>query len=188
MKNLISILIVAFLLFSCKNEEAKNVNNVINDVKANTEVVAQEGTGKILLICNGKELVTQGTCNAIISMGELMIGVKDKTNPAKVFLINFNSEDFPKNGFQYKIKAKDYLVEGESPKDEVAVSFSEGLPNNKMNTWGSENAKGTVQFSYSGNQVKCTIKDIVLTASETFNADDLKANGTVSGELTFYKN
>lgn len=188
MKNSISVLVVAFLLFSCKNEEAKKVNDVVNEVKESTEVVAKEGKGKVVLTCNNKELIAEGVCGVLVTMGDLMIAVKDKTNPAKVFTISFNGEDFPENGKVYKIKSKDYTQEGKGSSDEVSVSFSEGLPNNKMNTWGSDIAKGTVQFVYNGNEVKCTLKNIVLSSAEMFNADDLKSDGTISGELTFFKN
>jgi hypothetical protein len=181
-------LLSLFFVFSCKKEEKTSINEAIEQGKQTTEVVAQEGSGKVTLLCNGKALIAEGVCGVLVSMGELTIAVKDKTNPAKVFTITFNNEDFPESGTVYKIKAKDYLAEGKSPKDEVAVSFAEGLPNNKMNSWGSENVKGTLQFTQSGNETKCVFKNIVLTASEMFNADDLKVNGTVSGELTFYKN
>jgi hypothetical protein len=187
MKKLLFILPL-FFIFSCKKEEKTSINEVIEEAKQTTEVVATEGYGKVTLVCNGKELITEGVCGVLVSMGELIIAVKDKTNPAKVFTITFNNEDFPESGTIYKIKAKDYLAEGKSPKDEVAISFAEGLPNNKMNSWGSENAKGTVQFTKNENEMKCVFKNIALTASEMFNADDLKSNGTVSGELTFYKN
>jgi len=187
MKKLAILIIVTTLFTSCKKEDATTVNDVVNEAKANTEVVAKEGAGKITLTCNGKELIAEGVCGALVSMNELTIAVKDKTNPAKVFTMTFNSEDFPESGIIYKIKAKNYLDEGKSPKDEVAVSFAEGLPNNKMNAWGSENTKGNVQFTENGNEIKCVLKDVVLTGSEMFNADDLKGNGVVSGELTFYK-
>jgi hypothetical protein len=176
------------LVFSCKNEEAKNVNDIVNEVKESTEVVAKEGKGKVVLTCNNKELIAEGVCGALVSMGELIIAVKDRTNPAKVFTITCNGESYPENGKVYKIKSKDYTKDGIGSNDEVALSFSEGLPNNKMNTWGSENAKGTVQFTYNRNEVKCVLKNIVLSDSEMFNADDLKSDGTISGELTFYKN
>ena len=57
-----------------------------------------------------------------------------------------------------------------------------------MNSWGSENAKGSLQFTQNGNQMKCILKDIQLSSSEMFNAKDLQGIGTISGELTFYKN
>ncbi|MFM9988737.1 hypothetical protein [Flavobacterium sp.] len=187
MKKLAILILVITIFISCKKEDTTTVNDVVNEAKANTEVVAKEGTGKITLTCNGKELITEGVCGALVSMDELTIAVKDKTNPAKVFTMTFNGEDFPKSGIIYKINAKNYLAEGKSPKDEVAVSFAEGLPNNKMNAWGSENTKGNLQFTESGNEIKCVFKDVVLTASEMFNADDLKGKGIVSGELIFYK-
>lgn len=187
MKNSILIFIFLLSIISCKKEN-ETPTDVLNKIKQTTEVVAKEGSGKVALICNGQEFIAEGVCGALVTMGELTIAVKDKTNPAKVFMITLNGEDFPENGKVYKIKSKDYTKDGKGPNDEVGVSFSEGLPNNKMNTWGSENAKGTIQFFYNGNEAKCVLKDIVLSASEMFNADDLKANGTVTGELTFYKN
>lgn len=187
MKYSISVLVVAFLLFSCKNEEAKKVNEVVNEVKESTEVVAKEGKGKVVLTCNNKELIAEGVCGALVTMGDLIIAVKDKTNPAKVFTITCNGEDFPENGKVYKIKSKDYTNEGNGPNDEVSVGFTE-VKADKMNSWGSDKAKGTIQFIYTGNEVKCTLKNIVLSSAEMFNADDLKSDGTISGELTFFKN
>lgn len=188
MKKLAILILVIALFTSCKKEDTTTVNDVVNEAKANTEVVAKEGTGKITLTCNGKELITEGVCGALVSMGELTIAVKDKINPAKVFMMTFNDEDFPKSGIIYKIKAKDYLTEDKSPKDEVSVSFSEGLTNNKMNTWGSDNAKGIVQFTQNGNEIKCLLKDIQLSSNDMFNPRDLQGIGNVSGELIFYKN
>jgi hypothetical protein len=186
MKHIVYFLIV-MLLFSCKKEETTTVNEAVDEIKETTEVVAQEGKGKITLKCNGKELVAEGVCGALVTMGELVIAVKDKTNPAKVFMIAFNGTDFPENGSTYAIKPKDYSQEEASSKDEVSVSFSEGLPNNKMNTWGSENAQGTIQFQVNGNEIKCTLKGIQLQASEMYNAEDLKGVGEVSGEFTVWK-
>jgi hypothetical protein len=187
MKNLITILAAVFLMVSCKKEETKDVNDVINEVKETTEVVAKEGSGKVILTCNNKEFVAEGVCGALVSMGELAIAVKDKTNPAKVFTMTFNGEGFPEDGKVYKIESKDYSKEGNGSADEVSVSFTEVL-SKKMNSWGSDNAKGTIQFAYNGNEVKCILKNIVLTSAEMYNADDLTSDGTVSGELTFFKN
>lgn len=187
MKKLVVLSLVT-LLFSCKNDSEKKVEGIVDEVKNSTEVVAKEGSGKAVLVCNGKEIVSEGVCGALVTMGDLIVAVKDKTNPAKVFMISFNGEDFPKEGVIYKIKSKDYTKEGIGPKDEVSVSFSEGLPNNKMNSWGSDKATGSLQFTYNGNEVKCVFKDLTLSSAEMFNADDLKADGKVSGELSFYKN
>lgn len=188
MKKLATLILTIILVASCKKEDTTIVKDAVNQSKETTEVVAQEGSGEITLSCKGKELIAEGVCGVLVSMGELTIAIKDKTNPAKVFTMTFNGEDFPEIGIPYKIKAKDYLAEHNSPQNEVSVSFAEGLPDSKMNAWGSENAKGTVRFTENGNETKCILKDIQLTSNNMFNAKDLQGIGTVSGELTFYKN
>ena len=187
MKKIISILALV-LIISCKKESSLLVKDVVNEAKQTTKVVAQEGTGKVTLTCNGKQFVTTGICGAVVSMGQLMVAVKDKTNPTKVFVINFNNEDFPEIGKTYTIKEQDYTSDVKGPKDQVSVSFSEGLPNSKMNSWGSDTAKGTLQFTANGNAITCSFKNIQLSANTMFNPDDLDQNGFVTGELTFYKN
>jgi hypothetical protein len=127
MKVLQSIIIL-LLLVSCK-QEAQTVNETVNEIKESTEVVAKEGTGKVTLTCNGKTLTAEGVCGVLVSMGQLTIAVKDIINPAKVFTISFNDENFPTSNKDYTIKAKDYLAEGKQPDNEVSVSFTEGLPN-----------------------------------------------------------
>jgi hypothetical protein len=176
------------LLVSCKKEDKTTVDDAVNEVKESTTIAAKEGTGKVTLSCNGKDIITDGVCGALVTMGSFMVAVKDKTNPAKVLTITFNDENMPEDGKIYKIKSKDYAQEVKAPSDEVTVGFTEVVSNSKMNNWGSDNAKGTLQFNYYGNEIKCIIKDVTLTPSEMYNADDLKANANVTGELTFYKN
>ena len=184
------LLIFAFIivLISCKKNDTTTVDDAVNEIKETTAIAAKEGTGKVILTCNGKEIVTDGVCGALVKMGSFMVAVKDKTNPAKVFTITFNDENKPEDGKIYKIKSKDYSQEGKAPSDEITVGFTEVVSNSKMNNWGSDDAKGKLQFNYSGNEIKCIIKDVTLTPSEMYNADDLKANANVTGELTFYKN
>jgi hypothetical protein len=183
----LQVIIITLLLVSCK-KETPTVNETVNEIKASTEVVAKEGTGKITLTCNGQTLTAEGVCGVLVSMGQLTIAVKDIINPAKVFTVSFNDENFPTGNKDYTVKSKDYLAEGKQPDNEVSVSFTEGLPNNKMNVWDSENAKGTIRFVQNGNEIKCILKDIQLSPAKMFNADDLQEIGTVSGEFTFYKN
>lgn len=186
MKYLI-LLATTVILFSCKKEEAASVNEAVANIKENTEVIAKEGSGKITLSCNGKEIIADGVCGGVTTMGTLIIAVKDKTNPTKVFTINFSTPDFPENGKEYLIKPKDYTLD-KNPENEIGVSFMEGLPNNKMNVWDAQPTSGKLVFTVNGNEIKCQLKDIKLQASKMYNADDLQGEATVSGELTLYKN
>ena len=186
MKNLIVSAIV-LLLVSCKKEEVTTANELVTEVKQNTEVAAKEGTGKVTLNCNGKQITAEGVCGAIITMGTLTIAVKDKTNPAKVFTVDFSTDKYPLDGMKYKVKPKDYTAD-KNPENEVSASFVEGLPNNKMNVWDSQAGSGNLVFSVKGNEIKCTFSNLKLQPSPVFNADDLKSEGTVSGEFTLYKN
>ena len=183
----ILLTIIAFGIISCKKEAVSTENTIVNDIKNNTEVAAKEGSGKMTLSCNGKQIIAEGVTGAIVTMGELMIVVKDKINPAKVFTISFNTDQFPENGKVYQIKPTDYSVE-KKPENEVAVSFMEGLPNNKMNVWETKDTSGTLMFEVNGSEIKCTLKNIKLDPSPMFNADDLKQEATVSGQFTLYKN
>ena len=177
---------MVLLLISCKKEDAATANEVASEIKENTEIVAEEGTGKITLTCNGKQITAEGVCGGIVTMGTLMFAVKDKTNPTKVFTIGFNTKDYPVDGKEYSIEPKDYTSD-KNPENEVSVSFMEGLPNNKMNFWDPQAGSGKVIFSVKGNEIKCTLSNIKLQSS-IYNADDLKSEGTVSGEFTLYKN
>lgn len=176
-----------FSLFSCKKEETISANEVVADIKKNTEITAKEGTGKIILHCNGKEIKAEGVCGGVTTMGTLIIAVKDKTNPAKVFTISFNTADFPLDAKEYLIKSKDYTAD-KNPENEVSVGFMEVLPNNKMNVWETQPTSGKLVFSVKGNEIKCQMKDIKLQPSIVYNADDLQGEGIVSGEFTLYKN
>jgi hypothetical protein len=181
------ILTVAVVLFSCKKEDATLVNDAVTNIKENTKVIAKEGSGKITLNCNGKEIITEGVCGGVVTMGALIIAVKDKTNPAKVFIVSFSTQDFPVNEKEYLIKPKDYTLD-KNPENEVSVSFIEGLPNNKINVWDTQPTSGKLIFTVNGNEIKCQLKDIKLQASKMYNSDDLQGEGMVSGELTLYKN
>lgn len=181
------LLNLLLVLVSCKKEDANTANELVTDIKQNTEVVAKEGTGKVTLTCNGKQITADGICGAIITMGTLTIAVKDKTNPAKVFTVDFSTDKYPVDGMEYKVKPKDYTAE-KNPDNEVSASFVEGLPNNKMNVWDPQAGSGSLVFSVKGNEIKCTFSNLKLQPSPVFNADDLKSEGTVSGEFTLYKN
>ena len=181
------LLAALFLFISCKNEETKSVNDIVDEIKETTEIAAKEGSGKITLNCNGKEIIAEGVCGGIVTMGTLIIAVKDKTNPAKVFTISFNTPDFPENGKEYLIKPKDYTLD-KNPENEVSVSFIEGLPNNKMNVWDTQPTSGKLIFSVKDNEIKCQFTNIKLEPAKMYNAEDLQGEGIVSGELTLYKN
>lgn len=180
-------LAVTVVLFSCKKEDATLVNDAVTNIKENTKVIAQEGSGKITLNCNGKEIIAEGVCGGVVTMGTLIIAVKDKTNPAKAFTVSFSTPDFPENGKGYFIKPKDYTATN-NPENEVSVSFIEGLPNNKMNVWDTQPTSGKLIFSVKDNEIKCQFTDIKLEPAKMYNADDLQGEGIVSGELTLYKN
>ena len=186
MKNITSIILL-LLCISCKKDNTVNVDKIVTDIKENTTVEANEGSGKIILNCNGTQIIAEGIAGAVTSMGELMIAIKDKTNPTKVFTINFNNEQFPENGKVYQIKPKDYTSD-KNPANEVSVGLMEGLPNNKMNIWETKANSGTLQFTVKGNEIKCTLENIKLDPSPVYNADDLNKEGILSGQLTIYKN
>lgn len=174
-------------IVSCKNEGINTTKEELTEVTENTVVAAKEGTGKVILNCNGKQITAEGVCGGVITMGTLTIAVKDKINPAKVLILDFNTDQYPENGKEYIIKPKDYTSDNK-PKNEVSVSFTEGLPNNKMNVWDSQSTSGKLKFTINGNEIKCTLKDIKLQPSTIYNAGDLQKEGIVSGELTLYKN
>jgi hypothetical protein len=186
MKNVLLLLIMLFL-FSCKKEGIATVNDAVENIKENTEVIAKEGTGKITLKCNGKLIIAEGVCGGVTTMGTLIIAVKDKTNPAKVFTISFSTTDFPLDGKEYLIKPNNYTVD-KNPENEVSVNFMEALSNSKMNIWEAQASSGKLVFAVNGNQIKCQLKDIKLQANKMYNADDLQAEGIVSGEFILYKN
>ena len=175
------------LFFSCKNEEKNTTKEELTEVTENTVVAAKEGTGKIILSCNGNQVTAEGVCGGVITMGILTIAVRDKTNPAKALILDFNTSEYPENGKEYLIRPKDYTTD-KKPQNEVSVSFMEGLPNNKMNVWDSQASSGKLIFAINGNEIKCTLKDIKLQPSTIYNTENLQKEGIVSGEFTLYKN
>lgn len=182
------IMLVVVLFFSCKKEDQKSAREKLSGIKESPEVVAKEGNGKIILNCNGKEIIAEGICGAIVTMGQLVVTVQDKVNPAKIFTISFNGEAYPENGIPYKIKEKDYSQDEAGPKDEIEVDFAEALANSKMNSWGSSNANGQLQFEVNGSEVKCAFKGLKLSANKMLNGENLQGEAVVSGTFTFYKN
>ena len=184
MKNL-NMLILAILFVSCNNKN--NVNEVVTDIKENTSLVAEEGLGKVTLICNGKKIVTEGSSGAIVTMGSLMIALKDKINPAKVFTISFNTDKFPENGKEYIIKSRNYSSD-KNPENEITVGFMEVVSKNIMNVWDNDSNSGKIKFMVNGNRITCAFKDLTLQPNTAFNADGLDHVATVSGEITVYKN
>jgi len=175
------------LFISCKNESTNTTKEELTEVTENTAVTAKEGNGKVILSCNGKQITAEGICGGVMTMGTLTIAVKDKTNPAKAFMLDFNTDQYPENGKEYIIKPRDYTSD-KKPENEVSVSFMEALPNNKMNVWDAQASSGKLIFNVNGNEIKCTLKDIKLQPSTIYNAEDLQKEGIVSAELTLYKN
>lgn len=178
---------LAVFLVSCKKERTAVVNDTVTEITQNTGAAAKEGTGKITLNCNGKQIVAEGVCGGLITMGTLTIAVKDKTNPAKAFIIDFSTDQFPLDEKEYLVKPKDYTAD-KNPENEVGVSFTEGLPGNKMNSWDAQENSGKLVFSVKGSEIRCRFSGIRLQPAKMYNADGLQSEGTVSGEFTLYKN
>ncbi len=185
MKN-IQLLIIFLLVISCKKEEVNNTKHLYTEVKENTVAAENEGKGKVTLICNGKRITAEGSCGGVVTMGTLIIAVRDNANAAKIFTIDFNTLVYPVNGKEYLVKPKDYTL-NKNPENEVSISFVEGF-SNRMNSWDTHATSGTVKFTVNGNQVRCTLKNIRLVPSLIYNAEDLQSEGIVSGELILYKN
>ncbi|SDK29892.1 hypothetical protein [Flavobacterium noncentrifugens] len=136
MKKLFFLILVAIFMTSCKEDA---VENQVDEIAAQTSATAQSGRGKIQLSCGKQSLSIEGECGGITTMGELIIAVKDKIVPSRVFMISFNTDQFPEDGKTYTIKKSDYTTEGKKPATDIYVGFSEVSPNNQMD-WSSDKA------------------------------------------------
>lgn len=184
MKRMLFLAFAAISLVGCKEQV---VNERIDQIASETSATAGNGNGKIQLSSGSQMLSVEGECGGVTTMGELIITVKDKIVPSRVFTISFNTDQFPENGKVYTIKKSDYMSEGKKQKSDVYIGFSEVSPNTQMD-WSSDDQSGTIRFDVTGNEIRCMFKDIKLQPSEVYNKGELNQIGMVSGELHLYKN
>ncbi|SCY48353.1 hypothetical protein [Flavobacterium caeni] len=175
-----------FIVAACKSETTDTVAATSETAMAPTEM-AKEGHGKVTLRCGSQTLVVDGKSGGGTTSGDLIVAVQDKLVPAKVFTISFNGKDYPQDGKVYKIKKSDFMGEGKKPADEVYVGFSEITQKSQVD-WSSDDQSGTIQFDVTGDKIQCRFSNIRLQPSAMYNKGESNAVGTVSGEMTFYKN
>jgi len=184
MKRIVFFVFALISITGCKEDV---VNERIDQIASETSATAANGNGKIRLSSGSQMLSVEGDCGGVTTMGELIIAVKDKIVPSRVFTISFNTDQFPENGKVYTLKKSDYMTEGKKSESDVYVGFSEVSQSTQMD-WSSDDHSGTIKFEVNGNEIKCTFKDIKLQPSEVYNKGELNQTGTVSGELNLYKN
>jgi len=184
MKKLFFLLVAATFAMACKEDA---MNHEVDQIAESTTETANSGHGKIELSCGSQLLSVEGECGGVNTMGELIIAVKDKIVPSRVFTISFNTDQFPKDGIQYTVKKSDYTTEGKKPITDVYIGFSEVSMNNQMD-WSSDDHSGKIKFECIGNEIRCTFKNIKLQPSEVYNKGDLNQPATVSGTFNLYKN
>lgn len=188
MKKVFLALAVAGLFSACKQEGNTAMNATDSPETIDTEtVMPKEGHGKIELQCGSQTLIVEGKCGGVTNTGEMIIAVQDKTVPAKVFTIAFNTKDYPQNGKTYTVKKSDYMSEGKKPDTDVYIGFSEVTQQNQMD-WSSDDASGTLKFDVNGNEIQCEFNNIKLQPSAMYNKGELNNVGTASGKITLYKN
>ena len=102
MKKLLFLILVVVSIAGCKEDA---VENQIDEIAAQTSATAQSGHGKIQLSCGAQSLSIEGECGGVTTMGELIIAVKDKIVPSRVFTISFNTDRFPDDGETYTINS-----------------------------------------------------------------------------------
>ena len=181
-----TFMIAAFLV-SCKQETTDLAAATPETVTPTSETPAKEGYGKVTLKCGAQVFTVDGKCGGITNTGEMIIAVQDKTTPAKVFTISFNTIDYPQNGKIYTVKKSDFMSEGKKPDSDIYAAFTEMTQKTQMD-WSSDDQSGTMTFQVNGNEIKCTFRDLKLQPSMVYNKADLNQMGTVSGEITLYKN
>jgi hypothetical protein len=188
MTKLFYTFMIAAILMSCKQETTDLKAAAPETVMTPTsQTPAKEGYGKVTLKCGAQTLTVDGKCGGITNTGEMIIAVQDKTTPAKVFTISFNTKDYPQNGKIYTIKKSDFMSEDKKPDGDIYVAFTEMTQKAQMD-WSSDDQTGTMTFQINGNEIKCTFKDLKLQPSEVYNKADLNQVATASGEITLYKN
>jgi len=187
-KSILFFAAIAIAMVSCKNETANTESVAAAETAAITETApAKEGSGKVTLQCGSQTLVVDGKCGGVTTTGEMIVAVQDKDIPAKVFTISFNTKDYPESGKTYTIKKSDFMSEDKKPDTDIYVAFSQ-ITEKMQADWSSDDASGTLQFTTSGNEIKCKFSGIKLQPSEMYNKGEFNGTGIASGEMTFYKN
>ena len=188
MKKITPILLACMCVFllSCKNNTptSTSADDVIQEAKETTAVVAKEGRGKISLQCNGKTYEINGVCGAVTSMGTLTIAVPDDSFPAKTFTINFTTDKMPETTSSYTLVGSVY---DDKDATHASVSYTDMRRAHPMN-WESDTNTGKLDFIVNGNEIKCSFSNLTLQPSMMYNKGDVDAPATISGELTIYKN
>jgi len=180
--------IIAAFLMSCKQETTDlRAATPEKAMTPTSETPAKEGYGKVMLKCGAQVFTVDGKCGGVTNTGEMIIAVQDKTTPAKVFTISFNTPDYPQNGKVYTVKKSDFMNEGKKPESDIYVAFTEMTQKAQMD-WSSDDQTGTMTFQVSGNEIRCAFKDLKLQPSIVYNKADLNQLGTASGAITLYKN
>ena len=188
MIRLIYTFMVAAFLVSCKQETADLTATTPETAMTPTsDTPAKEGYGKVTLKCGAQVFTVDGRCGGVTNTGEMIIAVQDKTTPAKVFTISFNTPDYPQNGKVYTVKKSDFMDEGKKPDSDIYAAFTEMTQKTQMN-WSSDDQSGTMTFQVNGNEIRCTFKDLKLQPSIVYNKADLNQLAIASGEITLYKN
>jgi len=184
MKNISFCLFCVLMLISCREN---TINDQIDAIASETTGSASNGSGKIILNCGEQTLTVEGECGGVTTMGELVIAVKDKIVPSRVFTISFNTNEFPENGAVFEVKKSDYTSDNKKSKREVYIGFSEISQNNQMD-WSSDDQSGKIKFEVNANEIKCKFTDLELKPSEVYNKGELNQPAVVSGEFNLYKN
>lgn len=187
MKKVLSHIVVCGLLFTaCKSNRTDSTATIIeqdmDEIKSSTTTLGKTGKGKITLLCNGKIHEIKGVCGAVTSMGTLTIAVSDDSIPAKTFTINFTNEKMPDATSSYKIVK--YNLDDKDA-NHVTVSYTDMRSALPMN-WESDEKSGKLDFTVTGNEIRCSFADLKLQPSMMYNKGEQDAPATVSGELIFY--
>jgi len=189
MKKTLSYIFACSVLFTaCKSNKTGSAETTIeqnmDDIKSSTAEQGNAGNGKITLLCNGKAYEIKGVCGAVTSMGTLTIAVSDDSIPAKTFTINFTNDKLPDATSSYKIVK--YNLDDKDA-NHVTVSYTDMRSALPMN-WESDDKSGKLDFTVTGNEIKCSFADLKLQPSMMYNKGEQDGIASVSGELIIYKN
>jgi len=189
MKKLWGFIFACSVLFTaCKSNKVDSSETTIeqnmDEIKSSTAEQGKAGKGKITLQCKGKNYEISGVCGAVVSMGTLTITVPDDSIHTKIFTINFTTDKLPESTSTYTITK--YDIEDKDASN-VSISYTDMRSTQQMN-WESNDKTGKLNFTVTGNEIKCSFSNLILQPSMMYNKGEQDAAATVSGELTIYKN
>lgn len=153
-----------------------------------SETSGGAGETNIVLTAGGQEFKVVGPCGWAAIGGVNYIGANQSDNNLRTFSSFFNISELPNATTTYT------LVEDDSDTDpgHITMNITE-ISGGKLTEWSSKDTSGKLILVVEGNKITANLTGITLfpqTNSGAFangNTGAFANNGTMTGNLTFYK-